>query len=80
MLKFSWIEWDAVKKYVDTNGYCRITSQNAAIVITNDLPEVEHMFPLIQNRLERNALRLEGKREKKDLCKTGPEPVPYVEQ
>lgn len=47
VLKFSRIEWDAVKKCIDTNGYCRITNQNAAIVITNGLPEVEHLFPLV---------------------------------
>ena len=80
VLKFSWVEWDAVKKYVDTNGYCRIANQNVAIVITNGLPEVEHLFPLIQDRLERNSLKLEGKRGKKKPCKPKPEPVPYVGQ
>lgn len=80
VLKFSLVEWDAVKKYVDTNGYCRIANQNAAIVITNDLSEVEHLFPLIQDRLERNSLKLEGKRGKKKPCKPKPESVPYVGQ
>lgn len=78
VLKFSRVEWDAVKKCVDTNGYCRIVNQNAAIVITNGLPEVEHLFPLIEDRLERNPLRLEGKREKKEPYML--EPVLYVGQ
>ena len=80
IVQFSWIEWDAVKKTVDTNGYCRIANQNAVIVITNGLPEVEHLFPLVQDRLERNPLKLEGKRGKKKSCKPRPEPVPYVGQ
>lgn len=78
VLKFSRVEWDAVKKCIDTNGYCRIVNQNAAIVITNGLPEVEHLFSLIEDRLERNPLRLKGKRGKKEPYIL--EPVPYVGQ
>ena len=78
IVRLSAAEWDAVKRCVDTNGYCRIANQNVAIVITNGLPEVEHLFPLIEDRLERNPLRLEGKREKKEPYM--PEPIPYVGQ
>ena len=80
IIQLSKVEWESIKKAVDTNGYCRIANQNAAIVITNGLPEVEHLFPLIQDRLERNPLRLEEKRGKKDPYKPGPEPMPYAGQ
>ena len=80
VVPLSHIQWQAVKDNVDTNGYYHIKEQNVLLVITNGLPEVEHLFPLIEDQLERNPLRLEGKRGKKDPYKPGPEPVPYVGQ
>ena len=81
IIQFSWIEWDAVKKRVDTNGYCRVENQHAVIVITNGLPEVEHLFPLIEDRLECSPLRLDGKREKNSRARRfNSEPVPYIGQ
>ena len=74
------VQWQSIQNQVSTNGYCHIKEQNVLLVITNGLPEVEHLFPLIEDRLERNPLRLEGKRGKKDPYKPGPEPTPYVGQ
>lgn len=66
IVKLSLVEWDAVKKCVDTNGYCRIASQQTVIVITNGLPDVEHFLPFMSNAPEtdlgRNKLRLPGRR------------------
>lgn len=78
VVRLSAAEWDAVKRCVDTNGYCRIARQQTVIVITNGLPEVEHLFLLVQDKLERNPLRLEGKRKKKEPYML--EPAPYVGQ
>lgn len=80
VVPLSHIQWQVVKDNVDTNGYYRVKKQNVLLVITNGLPEVEHLFPLIEDRLERNPLRLEGKREKKNPYKPGPEPMPYAGQ
>ena len=80
VVPLSHIQWQVVKDNVDTNGYYLVKEQNVLLVITNGLPEVEHLFPLIEDRLERNPLRLEGKRGKKDPYKPGPEPMPYVGQ
>lgn len=78
VVQLSQIQWQVVKDNVDTNGYCHVKEQNVLLVITNGLPEVEHLFPLVQDRLERNPLRLEGKRKKKEPYMY--EPVPYVGQ
>lgn len=80
VLKFSKVEWNAVKECVDTNGYCRIVGQDVVIVITNGLPEIDCIFPYIEDRLEINRLRIEERRGKKDPYKPGPEPAPYVGQ
>ena len=69
-----------MKKCVDTNGYCGIPDQNAAIVITNGLPEIEYLLPRVDGMFERNPLRLEGRRGKKKPYRPGPEPMPYVGQ
>ena len=80
IVKLSLVEWDAVKKCVDTNGYCRIADQQTVIVITNGLPDVEHFLPFPPNALEtdlnRNKLRLPGRRE----AASRPEPIPYFGQ
>lgn len=66
IIKLSVTEWNAVKKRIDASGYCQITDQHAVIIITNNCPNVERILPLILPKptvdLERNPLRLEGKR------------------
>lgn len=46
VIRLSKLEWDNVRDCVETNGFCRIPSQNAAIVITNGLPDVELVVPI----------------------------------
>ena len=72
VIKLSAVEWKAVKECVDTNGYCRIAWQNAAIVITNGLPNVEviHHFPF-----GRGPAKIERQKDKDTI-----EPVPYAGQ
>lgn len=80
IIQLSKIEWNAVKECVDTNGYCRIVGQDAVIVITNGLPEIDCIFPYIEDRLEINRLRIEECRRKKDPYKPRLEPTPYIGQ
>lgn len=63
-------EWQAVKNSVDTNGYCRIVGQDAIIVITNGLPNIDviHWLPIGRGL------------EKKKKYERRYEPVPYVGQ
>lgn len=70
VIAFSSAEWKAVKECVDTNGYCRIASQNAMIVITNGLPNINviHWFPA------------GGANEKKKDKRRKDEPTPYSGQ
>ena len=72
LIKLSSVEWDTVKKCVDTNGYCRIVGQGAAIVITNGLPSVEviHWTPIGRGPARR---KLENEFHRH-------EPLPYVGQ
>lgn len=70
IIQLSKVEWQAVKNNVDTNGYCRIVGQDAIIVITNGLPNIDviHWLPI-------------GRRpEKKKKYERRYEPVPYVGQ
>lgn len=46
VIRLSKLEWDNVRYCVETNGFCRIPSQNAAIVITNGLSDVELVVPV----------------------------------
>lgn len=70
IIQLSKIEWNAVKECVDTNGYCRIVGQNAIIVITNGLPNIDmiHWLPIGRGP------------EKKKKYERRYEPVPYVGQ
>ena len=56
IVQFSRIEWDSVKKTVDTNGYCRVENQNVVLVITNGLPDIEmiHHLPIGRVPKKRN--------------------------
>lgn len=68
-------QWQSVQNQVNTNGWCHIKEQNVLLVITNGCPNVEHLLPLFPPKpeidLERNPLKLEGRRGK-DM-----EPMPY---
>ena len=70
VIQLSKIEWQAVKNSVDTNGYCRIVGQDAIIVITNGLPNIDviHWLPIGRGP------------EKKKKYERRYEPVPYVGQ
>lgn len=80
IVPLSHVQWQAVKDNVDTNGYYHVKEQNVLLVVTNGLPEIEYLFPLVEDRLERNPLRLEGRRGKKEPYRPGPEPMPYIGQ
>ena len=79
IVRLSTAEWDAVKRCVDTNGYCRIAGQQTVIVITNGCPNVEYLLPVwnVDNDLERNKLKLKGRRGDKPPYR---EPMPYAGQ
>lgn len=66
VIQLSKVEWQAVKNTVDTNGYCRIVGQDAVIVITNGLPNIDVIHQLPIGR---------GPEKKKKY-----EPVPYAGQ
>ena len=70
IIQLSKVEWQAVKNSVDTNGYCRIVGQDAIIVITNGLPNIDviHQLPIGRGP------------EKKKKYERRYEPVPYVGQ
>ena len=68
VIQLSKVEWQAVKNTVDTNGYCRIVRQNAIIIITNNLPNIDviHWLPIGRGLEKKHKRRYE--------------PVPYVGQ
>ena len=76
-------QWEELKKRVDAKGASNIPNYNTGIVITNGLPNVEAVLPILNNlpdnNLERNKLHMPGRRgdNKKPVC---PEPMPYVGQ
>ena len=77
-------QWRSIENKVNINGWCYIKEQNVVLVITNGCLEIEHyLLPMFLPKpivdLERNPLRLEGKRgdrRKKDDV----EPKPYFGQ
>ena len=79
IVRLSATEWDAVKRCVDTNGYCRIAGQQTVIVITNGCQNIEYLLPVwnVDSDLERNKLKLKDRRGDKSPYK---EPLPYVGQ
>ena len=79
VVRLSVAEWDAVKRCVDTNGYCRIAGQQTVIIITNGCQNVEYLLPVwnVDNDLERNKLKLKGRRGDKPPYR---EPMPYAGQ
>jgi hypothetical protein len=66
-------QWTDIKNNVDTNGFCRIPDQHAAIVITNGLPDVELVVPMLRP-IGRGADRNPYYNYRKQ------EPLPYVGQ
>ena len=72
IVQFSKVEWESVKKCVDTNGYCRVENQNVVIVITNGLPNVEVIHHLPIGRMPDKNRNLDKYRRR--------EPLPYVGQ
>lgn len=74
-------QWEELKKRVDAKGASKIPNYNAGIVITNGLPNVEAVLPVLNNLpdndLERSKLHMPGRRgdNKKPICQ---EPMPYV--
>lgn len=76
VVSMSAAQWQIVKNQVNTNGWCHIKEQNVMLVITNGCSEVEHVLPIFPPKpeidLERNPLKIEGRRGKDDK-----EPMPY---
>lgn len=76
-------QWEELKKRIDAKGISKIPNYNAGIIITNRLPNVETMLPILNNLpdndLELNKLHMPGRRgdNKKPVCL---EPMPYVGQ
>lgn len=76
-------QWEELKKRIDAKGISKFPNYNAGIVITNGLPNVEAVLPilnnLLDNDLERNKLHMPGRRDdnKKSVF---PEPMPYIGQ
>ena len=70
IVQFSRIEWDSVKKTVDTNGYCRVENQNVVLVITNGLPDIEMIHHLPIGRMPEKRILERPRRF---------EPLPYVD-
>ena len=72
------IQWQSIQSQVNTNGWCHIKDQNVLLVITNGCPNIERLLPIFPPKpeidLERNPLKIEGKRGK------GREPAPYYGQ
>ena len=74
------VQWQSIQNQVSTNGYCHIKEQNVVLVITNGCPNIEYLLPVYQNvdnDLERNKLKLKGKRGDKPHYK---ESMPYAGQ
>ena len=74
VIRVSKSQWTDICNSVETNGYCRIPDQCAAIVITNDVPQVELKVPIHQP-IGRGPERKNPYYEFRRL-----EPLPYVGQ
>ena len=77
VVSMSAAQWQIVKNQVNTNGWYHIKDQNVLLVITNGCSNIERLLPIFPPKpeidLERNPLKIEGRRGKDK------EPMPYQE-